>query len=449
MESKKTYFNLNILLKQVQTSGLDERKRLENELWFRMAGNGSPLIREQEDGQYQMTFLYHSQDAKTIKLISGDLYEKNLDEQGKRRKFDRIPGTDTYILQIDNVPPKTCATYSLKVNGRTAPDPVNKKPVTMYQFDIEKQLIIHSPTSSIQLPGATLPNWYTLEPGTQINGSVQQQEKFQDSAKLFPERDVWIYKSANFDPKNGKVIFMLDGEHLCKTITPYVDTMSNKKDNPFSNTAIVFINPGQYNSGPPGRVKEYYFERDNFSEVFAEQIIPKYCSELGVENKNNVILAAHSLAAHPFINIASKHPKEVGGVVLLSPALNLNKEVEVPSKLPIFIQIGVLEDEKPSSVRQVKEDLQNKSSLESNLEFHAKLSTNNSSLRVHSSGHSEPHVIDGMEKGLQFIRDSQLSHSKVSNVTLEYKSELNKRKSGSTSKANDESQILTSSQKKT
>lgn len=405
-----TKVTIHILLKQLQTSGLDERKKLENVLWSRLATEGTPLLLKQENGQYKVTFIYQNPEAKIVSLDCLDLYDRMLDEEGELKKLERIPGTDTFILQLDNIPANVFAPYCFKVDSNTVCD---QKSISTYQFDIKNQHTIEHKTSCLQLPDALPPSWVQTKIGDEIAGVVERSDAFSD-------RDVWIYKS---NPVPDKVIFMLDGEEFCKIITPYVDSMSHVKDNPFYNTAIVFVNPDLSKGEPPGRVKEYYINRDDFIPFFAEKIMPEYCDQLNIKNKDNVILAAHSLAAYPMINIATKYTNKIGGVILISPALNLNSQVEIPQKpstelseLPIFMQIGQLEDATPPEPFQNPQnkcfkDMQNKSRLESNRDFYCELLEHGyniqSPIKIHPSGHNEIHVIDGIIEGLRLIQDNK------------------------------------------
>lgn len=419
--------SLNSLLNQIQTADLIEveRKELEKELWDRIKANeGTPLLQIQENGQYQITFLYSSKDAKTVKLECFDLYDRMLDEEtGQPRQFEKIPGTDTFILTFNDVPPDAFATYNLIIDEKIdSPfvDSSNKNLLNRYKFDGERTYI--QTTSSIHLPQTKLPEWATMKPPSVAKSEVKKEEFFKDETYPASERTIWIYKPEEFDelePANRKVIFMLDGEHFCKTLTPYIDAFNESKDNPFSNTAIVYVNPGM-----AGRVSEYFFARENFEKFFAEKIMKKYCDDLGISKPDNVILAAHSLAAYPMIDVANKYTEKVGGVILLSPALNLELEAKllpnVPepglSKLPIFMQIGQLEDAKPPKPHQTPgsgdyRGMKNISRLESNKAFHNELDNRyniQSPIKIHPSGHSEIHVVDGMAEGLQFIHANHL-----------------------------------------
>ncbi len=47
----------------------------EEKFWEMVSANGgSPLIQKQENGQYQVTFLYRSKDAQRVELDSEDLH---------------------------------------------------------------------------------------------------------------------------------------------------------------------------------------------------------------------------------------------------------------------------------------------------------------------------------------------------------------------------------------
>ena len=437
--------DLNILLEKMRGSrNDDEKKLLEKQLWGRMSIRGeAPLLQvqgkdEQGKDKYQVTFLYQAKDAEKVELDSEDLYERMLDENDKPKRFERIPGTDTFVLQLDNLPEDAFCFYNIKVNGEVIfpkHDPV--KTLSLHTVEnatsekYQRVKPVSHETLYLQLPKASIPAWTAITPNPSTRGEIRK-DSIKDPTNTFVDRDIWIYKPKDFNPIDGKVIFMLDGESFMKSLTPYLDAMSQNKDNPFANTAIVFVNSKMTDSEKygkkdlPDRVYEFYFERDKFSKFLTDEVIPKYCDELWdpelyISNPDNVILAAHSLAAYPVINTAKHEPDMIGGVILLSPALNQNQERDLPtepnarlSKLPIYVQIGKLESITPSKASQNPEDkerfkdMMNKSRLEANKDFHGTLQTSKKynvqpSLKVHSSGHGGIHAVDGLAEGLRFV----------------------------------------------
>ncbi len=432
--------DLNILLEKMRGSRNDEEKKLlEKQLWDRMSIRGeAPLLQvqgkdEQGKDKYQVFFLYQAKDAEKVELDSEDLYERMLDENDNPKRFERIPGTDTFVLQLDNLPEDAFCFYNIKVNGE----------VIFPKHDPEKTLSLHTvenatsekyqrvkpvshETLYLQLPKASIPAWTAITPNPSTLGEIRK-DSIKDPTNTFVDRDIWIYKPKDFNPIDGKVIFMLDGESFMKSLTPYLDAMSQNKDNPFANTAIVFVDSKMTDSEKygkkdlPDRVYEFYFDRDRFSKFLTDQVIPTYCKELMGDkpNPDNVILASHSLAAYPIIDAAKHRSGMLGGVILLSPALNQNQERDLPtepsarlSKLPIYVQIGKLESTIPPEVTQNPEhkkfrDMSAKSRLEANQDFHNTLKANkytvHSSLRVHSSGHGGIHAVEGLAEGVNFV----------------------------------------------
>jgi len=520
MTTVRTHSSLNSLLEQLQTeSDGDKKQKLQERLW----SEGTPLI-TQENGKYQVTFLYKSSDVKEVELFCPDFYDRLLDENDQPRKFKKIPGTDTYTLQLDNVPADTFAAYNIVVNNdhdNLIADQGNKKSFLLHKYDTETRETTHHPTSYIQLPEARVPAWMTMQPPLEITRSITEEKfgKFRilllpdgapipssipDDAILFKlvanqlttykmigdevardktldlpqakiaeissyflrtgeqpkeisktpknqeffdnisltsgylgERDIFVYKPEGWDninPADRKVMFMLEGKYFCNSLTPYIDAMRSNENNQFSNTAIVFINPGTYSIGPPGRVIEDYFKKDDFARILGEQILPAYCEKLGINNNDNVTLAAHSLAAYPVLETALQYTDQIGGVILMSPALNQNMRVELPekpddrlAKLPIYMQIGQLEDTRPSKKVQEEKDMKDESRLEANQYFHQELTSggylinknHEGKVVTFTSGHSEIHAIDGLSAGLKYIHDCQekniLSLSQFSN----------------------------------
>ncbi|MBI2792221.1 MAG: hypothetical protein HYX61_09690 [Gammaproteobacteria bacterium] len=430
--------DLNILLEKMRGSHNDEeRKLLEKQLLDRMSIRGAaPLLQvqgkdEQGKDKYQVTFLYQAKDVEKVELDSDDLYERMLDENDKPKRFERIPGTDTFVLQLDNLPEDAFCFYNIKVNGEVIfPKHDSKKTLALHTVEnatseeYQRVKPVSHETLYLQLPKASIPPWTAITRNSSTRGKIRK-DSIKDRTNTFVDRDIWIYKPKDFNPIDGKVIFMLDGESFMKSLTPYLDAMSKNEDNPFANTAIVFVDSKllekskKYAKPYPDRVHEFYYETDKFSQFLTDQVIPKYCDELWdpklyISNPDNVILAAHSLAAYPVINVAKAKPGKIGGVILLSPALNQKKEHDLPEnpptqlrELPIYMQIGQLESEKPPKICQDPEykDMTDESRLKANQDFHTMRENNNYNIefKEHSSGHDAIHVIDGLEKGLHFV----------------------------------------------
>ena len=62
------------LLEQIlNESDIVKKQQLEVELWKQAETQGTPLLKLQKNGEYQLTFLYQLSDEATIKLECGDL----------------------------------------------------------------------------------------------------------------------------------------------------------------------------------------------------------------------------------------------------------------------------------------------------------------------------------------------------------------------------------------
>lgn len=405
-----------------------------------------------EDGS--ITFFYRPSARlinKKAELDCPDLYEWMLDDNGKQKEFvESNQEIHEYSLRIDNIPSDIFSTYRVKVSDivpigsletpheRIVSPHANQPIVVMNHLnlytdghrDLETKpaSIIQEKTAYIKTGTAEIPPYFQsvsseeLAPST-LNGTVELRT-FKSSDQI--ERDIWIYKSPKFDqikpPEERKVIFMLDGKDFCEKLTPYIDANGEA----FANTAIVFIDPGKYPAGRsilpppdppiaiPHRVYEDYYGTDKFSTMLGEELIPQYCRELGVSNKDNVIVAAHSLAAYPIITVAERCPNKIGGLFLFSPAFNQEKPRSLstdpatePStiltNIPLFTQIGKSENATPPKRHQAEQDMQNKSRLKAAQDFQTTLGCNtNSRLRIHSSGHDAMHVFEGMVEGMKF-----------------------------------------------
>lgn len=418
--------DVDALLEELKSSKNDDQ------FWENIFSiGGGPLFQKQDNGQYKVTFMYRAQNAEKVELESEDLHERILDENDEPRCFERIPGTDTFILQIENLPADAFCFYNIKVNGIVVhPEQDPEKTLSLHTINIptseeyEKAKLVSYEARYLRLPEALIPGWTSLNPKQHTHGSIKK-DSFKDQTGTFIDRDIWVYKPEGFDPNDGKVVFILDGENFLKTLTPYLDTINQDGANPLANTAFVFIDSkmtvsGQYRPPVPDRVYEFYFDTERFSKLLAEQIIPKYCNQLQGDkpNPDNVILTGHSLAAYPVMN-AAKDGAGIGGVILLSAAFNQNTQIDFSeqqnpefSKIPIYMQIGKLESTIPPEVTQNSKhekfrDMSNKSRFEANQDFHTNLKerkyTVQSSLKVHSSGHGGIHAVEGLVEGLQFL----------------------------------------------
>lgn len=425
-----------------------------------------------EDGS--ITFFYRPSARlinKKAELDCPDLYEWMFDDNGNQKEFEYDPESHEYFLRIDNVPSDIFATYQIKVSDIAPPgsletpqerfvSPRANQPIVVMNhlnlytdghLDLETKpaSIVQEKTAYIKTGTAEIPPYFQsasseeLAPST-LNGTVELRT-FKSSDQI--ERDIWIYKSPKFDqikpPEEKKIIFMLDGKDFCEKLTPYIDAHGEA----FANTAIVFIDPGKYPAArsilpPPAppisiphRVYEDYYDTDKFSTMLSEELIPQYCHELGVSNKDNVIVAAHSLAAYPIITVAERCPNKIGGLFLFSPAFNQEKPRSLstdptidPSttltKIPIFTQIGNLENATPPKRHQTDQDMQDKSRLKAAQEFQTTLldhgCNSESRLRIHSYGHDSMHVFEGMVEGMKF----HLSRL-YANTTARFKQLLN------------------------
>ena len=421
-----------------------------------------------EDGS--ITFFYRPSarlENKKILLDSPDLYDLTLDGNGNRREFEPDPANQEYFLRIDNVPSNLFATYRIKVIDIVPPGsletphekivpPGADQPIVLMNHlnlyagthrDLETKpsSIIQEKTAYIRTGIAQIPPYFKpaasaeIQPhilrGTVEHGLFESSNPISESPDQI-KRDTWVYKPQGFDslpPEERKVIFMLDGKDFCEKLTPSFDEASTQ----FSKTAIVFIDPGQYQPPPPpehippDRVQEDYIQKERFSIMLGDELIPKYCHDLEISNTDNVILSAHSLAAYPMLGVAEKYPDQIGGLFLFSPALNQKEKPNLPPKeLPIFMQIGAIEDTIPPQSHQNDQHMQDKTRLKATEEFHDELVSHGNnvqpSLRIHPYGHDSVHVFEGMVEGMNF-QQSRLG----ARTTMNMKHLLNEQRAAS------------------
>src|SRR3990167_10067239 len=178
-----------------------EKQKLQDQLWQRASTDGTPLVEPQDNGNYQVTFLYRSSGNEEIELFCPDLHDRLLGEDGKPRKFERVPGTDTFILQVNIFPADTFSAYSIKKVGEKEPlqDEFSKK-FPLYEYDIGENETKRKQSSYIQLPMAKKPDWENMQPPSVITRSIERKE-YKDPAKTFADRDVFIYRPNNWIDK--------------------------------------------------------------------------------------------------------------------------------------------------------------------------------------------------------------------------------------------------------
>jgi predicted alpha/beta superfamily hydrolase len=421
------------------------------ELWNRASQYGTPLITKSGDN-CQAIFLYKANEfGLIINLKSADLNDR-LTTDGSTNKLTQIPGTDVYYLKVNNLPPNTYAQYEIQLPDKCISDPYNKhvskrnrlhlnsnneKASKVSNSPMFSDLVLPVKTESVscmKMPQATLPK--EIE-NSKNNIKIRHELFHSEKYSMFVERNILIYEPDKFDQKTGNVIFMLDGKEFCESLSPSLLAINKDPNNPLSNTAFVFIDSKMTNSHSykysnlnykpdnskewpeelpfPDRVYEFYFQKKDFASMLREVLIPKYQEMLGV-NPEQIILAGHSLAAYPVLDIAEKMP-DIGGVILASPALNLKQDAGFIDKagdlqsLPLYIQIGQLENTKPSHNDQTEKDMKNQSRLDANRDFHESLRKNEfkvtKTLPIHPSGHAEAHVLQGLQNGVKYIAECQ------------------------------------------
>lgn len=382
----------------------EERLRLSDFFWKKIKEYGTPLISKQPDGTYNVTFLYQSTESNLqISLESQDLYDRLLDpETGEKRQFEQFPGTDMYYLRMHDIPENAYAQYSIAVGETTISDPYN-----LTKND-EGQ-------SALKMPNAAVPSIVKQSPdinhfiyqddGTtekKIKQGVLAKETF--SSSQGQEREILIYKPKGYDEsveQDRRVVFVFDGKELAKSIVPSLEASTNNYA--LKNTAFVFIDSTHAN-----RANEFYLEHAQFSRMVADELVPHYRNQLNIEDDKHVILAGHSLAVHPILDIASH--RDIGGIILASPALNLCEEPSTPpTNVPIYMQIGQLEDIRPpkTDLGPDNKHMRDISRLDACRDFHTKLKNAGCSVSVldeHPYGHSEVHIVPAIQQGLQYIK---------------------------------------------
>ncbi|OGT38234.1 MAG: hypothetical protein A3F11_04295 [Gammaproteobacteria bacterium RIFCSPHIGHO2_12_FULL_37_14] len=445
-------------IEQIESAATPEYKApLTKVLWNHAREHGTPLIM-QVDGKYQAIFLFQSNEpGLNVRLKSADLHDRLIKDSkdGQTELFKHIPGTDIYYLKVSALPPDASAEYTIQLgdppNERYVSDSYSKHQTTKQRLHLsthnDSSTVVSESVSYMLMPKAVLPMAAQVQSASDIK--LTQETFHSERFPMFQDRSVFTYKSDDFNPETGKVIFMLDGRDFCESICPGLSALSKDSSNPLSNTAIVFIDSkmethrykyGDFNHKPypdsvctdkdelllPDRVYEFYFRKNDFSEMLSKEIIPHY--KLGVTNSEQIILAGHSLAAYPVLDVAAKHSADIGGIILISPALNQNQPVGLPDSpdqtlksLPIYMQIGQLEDTKLPISDQGEKDMKDKSRIESNHEFHRILRDHDynvaSTLPIHSYGHSNIHALQGLQEGLRHIQEHRFTVNETRRFT--------------------------------
>lgn len=389
--------------------------------WEKVEKKGTPLIVQRENGTYDAIFLYQeATPGQNIYIKSEDLRDRMLDEKtGEPSKLYQKANSDVYYLRVQNVPEDTCVKYAF---NKGVPDQYNKSK--------------NEDDSYLQMPAGGPP--IVTVKNSEISSFVNHNEKEPKVRELKlghgllqnlkDERELFIYKPDGYDGLEAderKVVFVLDGKEFAKLMIPTIDAATENR-----NTAFVFVEPMAYKGlNYPNRVHEYYYNVDKFSDEMVLTIIPNCCTELKA-HPNNTMIAAHSLAVYPALEIAKKSP-QMAGIILASPAINKNREPTIPPEgLPIYMQVGQLENVKPPEVVQHNEDTKNSSILEACVEFHAMLENSAhtvSDLNIHLYGHGNEHVLEAVFQGMQYIEEQKLQkvHSNTEKLISPHDSKVN------------------------
>ncbi|KTD04412.1 enterobactin/ferric enterobactin esterase [Legionella geestiana] len=362
----------------------EERQVVIEQFWKSVeAGGGSPVLKKTPDGELTAIFLYRSSESLDITLDCLDLRERLVDKDGHLKQFTKIEGSDVYYLKVENLPQNTCIPYEIEINGKSQADPLNPMQFQLPLFSPAGNTVSLAERKSSVLDIAHVPNrsFWCNNKVPEPQGSVESTVVAGESDDInFGERKCWIYKPPDFNPTRTppyKMLLVLDGSSYISMTPPWLDDQVAKSVD-ISNTVVVFVgnvNPesvsSRFNDSQPStfeahRQYEYITHGKAFSNFVVNCVIPHLNNpdlDLNVSEKpDEIMLAGFSMSGHCAAETGLHHSDKIGGVILLSPALNnrsgeLIEEYQSADKinLRIYVSIGKFEDRVPDDPAVIAE----------------------------------------------------------------------------------------------
>lgn len=292
-----------------------QQKTIIEQFWQKIRIQGTPLV-EHLNEQVIMTFLVRGAERNVV-LIGAPT-------NGKQH-LEPLPNSDIWYKSFI-VPADTRLSYRLAIDAPDLPasangrwgrllsvakaDPLNHHPVPVP----ETALDAYRQESSIVLPQAPAQMWSKTATPAAAPGQLQQHQF--PSEILGNQREIVLYKSANFSADDGNAIllFVFDArEYLSRVPTPrMLDNLIAAGRLP--SVAAVFVG----NSSREGRANELPNSPD-FARFLAQELHPWVKQQLHIDiPASRTALAGSSYGGLASFTVAARYPKLFGNVVALS-----------------------------------------------------------------------------------------------------------------------------------
>lgn len=319
----------------------------------------NPLMEEQADGTYRLTFVYRDTGEEAIRSLEllGAICDPSMRERGQ---LQRLPGTDVWQLTIDNIAADARITYQYLKNGRLIADPHNDfkidslYPVNGDQYIVElpranKQLHVHRE----QLPALI----DTLRSESRLLQKAIRPDEF--SIRDMP--DYHIHLPSHYDPNHKppyKVLVHLDGAETIESMKmPAIMEMA-MQDGTLEPTISIYIDAThrhiEYGCGT---------EAERYADFLAKEFMPRLQAEYPCMSRlaQDTTIAGFSMGGHGAVHIATSHPDVFGHVIGQSSSFWMGNETsenqglldklrlqsfpnsEAARRLCVYLNVGDLE----------------------------------------------------------------------------------------------------------
>lgn len=424
----------------------EEKESLIKKFWHSLSVKGTPIFNENSAGDFTITFLYRSNDSVTVELDCNDLNEQKLGADGEVRFFQRIPGTDIYYFQVNNVPRDAILPYGFYVTDQDGQRIEMKDSLCKDKFHLplcnlntgetmldQREASLLVMPEAKQLQSIERPSW-CRDRSTEISKCGEMRDIiFDASEKGYGERKVWIYTPPEYDSDREipyKLMLITDGGTYAMLMPPHLDVLSNVHSE-INNIVVAFVGNVRQGSASYHPIdltdevtkddtdhRQYEF-MDHSEEFYSAVIAPildklRNDAELNLnvsKNPQDTILAGFSLGGHFAAEVGLNHADNIGNVICLSGAFNtsikslaavLPDNHDHQIKLNLFMSVGRLEDLHQTPENQQVFHVTGDSRVEANQKFAEALSSNGFNVQLAPllpSGHNElstMHVLTDM-----------------------------------------------------
>lgn len=341
----------------LSTENATEKQKVLERFWKTIESN--PLMEEQSDGRYCLTFVYRNvgeEDIHSLELL-GAICDPSMQERGQ---LQRMPGTDVWHLTIDNIAAYARITYQYYKNDRPIMDPLNTLKIDSLHQENGDQYIAELPCANEQphvhreqLPA--LMNTLRSE-GHLLTKSITPGE--------FSVRDILNYQihlPPDYNPNRNppyKVLIHLDGAETIESMKMPAIMDRAMRDGTLAPTISIYIDaahrPIAYGCGA---------EAERYADFLAKEFMPKLQAEYPSMSRlpQDTTIAGFSMGGHGAVHIATRHPEVFGNAIGQSSSFWMGNETaenqglleklqqqsfpnnEAARRLCVYLNVGDLE----------------------------------------------------------------------------------------------------------